>query len=198
MNANGLPRVVISTLSPLSKPIENATGTAEFDDTAGPTVPLAFTANVSIALTGERVIGLVSFATTIHLPVLSKLMSCGAPGMVPLGLSGCEAPVIGLRTPLEVNDKPWMLRLFEFSTYTRLPWTVRLFGNCPPELTWLTSCAPCLVTRNELTVLLPALTANRSFPLAVLPIASWLASDGHPCPPPVHTGGGAMTLMGCP
>src|SRR5689334_10010202 len=120
--------------SPLSKPIENGTGVNESDATAGPTVPLEFTGNGSIVPTGERVIGLVSFATNTHLPVLSKWMSRGAPGMVPPGLSGCDAPLIALSTPPELNVNPWMLRLFAFSTYTRLPCTLRLSGNTPPEL----------------------------------------------------------------
>ena len=116
MNANGLPSVVMIGWSPLSKPTENGTGVNESDATAAPAVPSAFTGNVSIVPTGERVIGLASFVTTSHLPVLSKAMSRGAPGMVPPGLSGCDPPLIALITPPEVNRMPWMLRLFEFST----------------------------------------------------------------------------------
>ena len=135
MNANGFPSVVMIGWSPLSKPTENGTGVNESDGTAAPAVPLAFTGNVSIVPTGERVIGLASFVTSSHLPVLSKWMSRGAPGIVPPGLSGCDAPLIAVSTPLEVNVMPWMLRLFAFSTYSRLPWTERLSGNVPPELT---------------------------------------------------------------
>ena len=62
---------------------------------------------------------------------------------------------------------PGIGKIPESRTYSRLPWTVRLFGNLPPELCTLISFRPPAVTWNELTELLPALTANSSFPFDV-------------------------------
>ena len=62
-----------------------------------------------------------------------------------------------------------MLALSEFRTYSRLPWLVRLLGELAALRTTVDTrtSLPLEVTRNELTELLPALTANTSLPSAL-------------------------------
>src|ERR1700754_2359087 len=90
-----------------------------------------------------------------------------------------------------------MLALVSLTTYSRLPWLVRLIGSVPPELTWLTNTGPADVVLNELTELSPELTTNSSLPSGVRLVDPDESTIGNPnggCPvpaeplPPVATG----------
>ena len=69
-------------------------------------------------------------------------------------------PASGL-SPLPVILKPWMLPSPPaFMTYATLPYTATPAGNSPPEPTTFRSVSLRPSTRNDVTVLLPALTAS--------------------------------------
>src|SRR5580693_791898 len=78
-----------------------------------------------------------------------------------------------------------MLLLSSLTTYSRLPFVVRLIGSHPPELIGVpASCSPVLVTRNALMVpsarFGPALTTNSSRPSRVRLIEPAESTIGNP------------------
>ena len=169
--------------------------------TAGPAAPCQSTENVSITPLGA---GSPRMVTTNWWPSGAKPIAAATPvGFVGsggfVGLNGVESdsvdPGIGVRWPPDENDQPVMFALTSLTTYSRLPWLVRLIGRVPPELTLSTSTGPADVVLNELMVLFPALTTNNSLPSGVMlvdPEESTIGkpnggSDAAPLPP-VGTG----------
>src|ERR1700729_1740341 len=131
----------------------NGNGFCEATSLAGPATPAELTANVSISGAESRV-------TISSLPVLSKPICREKPGVASL-VSFWTDPGIGVIAPAELNVKPAMLVLSVLSTYSSLPWMVRLNGNAPSDDVWPASVRlPSAATWNELIVLLPALAAN--------------------------------------
>jgi hypothetical protein len=65
-----------------------------------------------------------------------------------------------------------------------LPCSARLSGIDPPDETWLIRFSPAGVSRKEVTVLLPALTAKTSLPFSDTTTAVWESRIGQPGPQP--------------
>ena len=93
---------------------------------------------------------------------------------------------MGVIFPLRVNRKPAMLPLTPsasgslFKTYSTRRCTVRLLGKSPLDDSTSTRFSPLLVSRNEVIVSLPALTAKTSLPLGVTMTSPWVSRIGQP------------------
>ena len=119
--------------------------------------------------------------------------------MRPSGLKATSAPLaaeldrarveFGMRTsvPAPVMRRAWIVFAPWLRTYTSEPLTATLTGRSPTPVT-STRCRPSPSISNRETSSLPALTASRSSPSAVIASDAWLPSPVGAMPvPPVAT-----------